>query len=171
MTEAKPSPKVSILTRCMAKAVDLSVVFFANLILPYPVGILLGLVYVLIHDGILQGHSLGKSLFSLRAARTQDHGVCSFRESAIRNAPLGVAAFFGIIPFWGWILLVLIGVPLIALEIYLMLSSPVGARLGDVMAETEVVASSATPLKFNLNRFNDLVHTKVNRFKETRRNR
>ena len=48
--------------------------------------------------------------------------VCTLRESVIRNAPLGVAIFFGIIPFWGWIILVLLGIPLVALEIYLMMT-------------------------------------------------
>lgn len=57
----------------------------------------------------------------------------------IRNAPIGVATFFGIIPFWGWIILVLLGIPLLALEVYLMVTLANGGRLGDVMADTHVV--------------------------------
>lgn len=160
--------KVSVITRCMAKTVDVAVVFFVNVILPYPVGVLLGLVYMLVHDGLFQGHSLGKSLFSIRAAQVKGNLICTVRESAIRNAPLGVATFFGIIPFWGWILLVLLGLPLIALEVYLMLSSPTGARLGDVMADTHVISSDKTPFRFNLNNLNIIVHQKVQQFRQTR---
>lgn len=170
-TNPSSETKVSVITRCMAKSVDLAVVFFVNVILPYPVGVLLGLVYMLVHDGLFQGHSFGKSLFSIRAAMVKNNLLCTVRESAIRNAPLGVATFFGIIPFWGWILLVLLGLPLIALEIYLMLSSPTGARLGDVMADTHVVPSDKTPFRFNLNNLNATVHEKVSQFLQSRPNK
>jgi uncharacterized RDD family membrane protein YckC len=133
--------KVSTLTRCIAKAVDLCVIVFLAVVLPYPLGVLTGFIYTMIHDGIppLKGQSLGKKLFHLRVVNLKNGEPCGLRESVIRNAPLGVAIFFGIIPFWGWIILILLGLPLVALEIYLMMTLENGGRLGDVMADTKIV--------------------------------
>lgn len=100
---------------------------------------MLGFIYTLVHDGLHHGQSLGKWLFQLKVVHLKDNEVCTVRESVIRNAPLGVATFFGIIPFWGWIILVLLGIPLVALEVYLMMTLENGGRLGDVMADTRVV--------------------------------
>lgn len=130
--------KVSTLTRCIAKGVDLCVIVLLSIILPYPLGVLLGFIYTLIHDGIRRGQSLGKYLFQLKVINLKDNEPCSLRDSVIRNAPLGVATFFGIIPFWGWIILILLGLPLVALEVYLMMTLENGGRLGDVMADTKV---------------------------------
>lgn len=137
-----PTPgiaKVSTLVRCVAKGLDLCVIFFLSIVLPYPVGVLLGFMYTLIHDGLYKGQSLGKRVFHLRVMHLKTGEPCTLRESVIRNAPLGVATFFSIIPFWGWIILVLLGIPLVALEVYLMLTLANGGRLGDVMADTQVV--------------------------------
>ncbi|MBI3542878.1 MAG: RDD family protein [Deltaproteobacteria bacterium] len=131
--------KVSTLTRCIAKGVDLCVIILLSVVLPYPVGVLLGFGYTLVHDGVHKGQSLGKWLFQLKVMNLKTNEPCTLRESVIRNAPLGVATFFGIIPFWGWIILVLLGIPLVALEVYLMVTLPNGGRLGDVMGDTHVV--------------------------------
>lgn len=136
--------KVSTLNRCLAKGVDLFVIFFLSLVLPYPLGVLLGFVYTMIHDGIRQGQSLGKWLFHLKVIHLKDNQPCTLRESIIRNSPLGVATFFGIIPFWGWIILLVLGIPLVALEIYLMMTLEHGGRLGDIMADTKVVEAPKT---------------------------
>lgn len=137
--QAVPTDKVSTLTRCIAKGIDLCLIFLLSIVLPYPVGVLLGFIYTLIHDGIKDGQSLGKRLFHLKVVHLPERHACTIRESAIRNAPLGVATLFGIIPFWGWIILILLGIPLVALEIYLMLTQANGGRLGDVMADTKVI--------------------------------
>lgn len=114
-----------------------------NVVLPHPVGVLLGLLYTLFQDALIKeaggGQSLGKKFLKLRVHCKEGPGPLSLRESAIRNSPLAVAQFFAIIPFWGWIILVLLGVPLVLMEIYLMKNKPNGERLGDVMAETEVL--------------------------------
>jgi hypothetical protein len=31
----------------------------------------------------------------------------TYRESALRNSPVGIATFFSLIPVWGWLILVL----------------------------------------------------------------
>ena len=63
----------------------------------------------------------------------------SIRASILRNAPVGVATFFAIIPVWGWLILGIVGIPLMIMEVYLMATVGTGHRLGDVMGDTEVV--------------------------------
>jgi uncharacterized RDD family membrane protein YckC len=147
--------KASVLHRVCAKAVDLMVVLAccAQHIIPYPVGPLLGFFYSLGADslklGSHQSQSLGKKFFRLQVVsrvRQGSNGLrepCNLKESIYRNAPVGVATFFGLIPVWGWLILFVIGVPLMVMEIYLMLSVETGHRLGDVMGDTEVISSKA----------------------------
>jgi len=137
--------KVKVLSRVAAKMIDLFLVVFIGAvpILPYPLGPLLGFAYSLFGDGIqkgpFSGQSVGKKLMKLRVVRKGTQTPASWRDSALRNAPVGVATFFAIIPVWGWLILILIGLPLMIMEVYLMLSVETGQRLGDVMGDTEVI--------------------------------
>lgn len=56
--------KVSTVTRCIAKSVDLCVIIFLSVVLPYPVGVMLGFIYTLTHDGVRNGQSIGNGFFS-----------------------------------------------------------------------------------------------------------
>lgn len=135
--------KVNVVNRVAAKFVDLFIVFLVAVILPYPVGPLLGFVYSLVGDGIqgggFEGQSVGKKLFKLQVVHIKTRQPAHWKESILRNAPVGVATFFGIIPIWGWIILAVIGLPLMVMEIYLMVTVETGHRLGDVMGDTEVI--------------------------------
>ena len=120
----------------------------------YPLGPLLGFAYSLLADGCnlgaFHGQSLGKKLMGLRVYSLLHWPLrpASYRDSLLRNAPVGVATFFAIIPVWGWLILGLIGIPMMLMEIYLMASVHTGHRLGDVMGDTEVVEArhgSQTP--------------------------
>lgn len=138
--------------RVGAKFVDLAVVMLASAVVWYPIGPLLGFLYSILADALpirgFSGQSLGKKLFKLRAvslrpgpkkAGADGHPALSYRDSLYRNAPVGVATFFALIPIWGWAILALIGFPMMIVEIYLLVRAPRGQRLGDVMADTEVV--------------------------------
>lgn len=112
----------------------------------YPVGPLLGFLYSLFGDALppSPGQSLGKKILKVRVVSTLNpNAPISYRTSLYRNAPVGVATFFALIPVWGWAILVLIGLPMMIIEIYLIVKAPRGQRLGDVMADTEVVSLSA----------------------------
>lgn len=128
--------KVNVFSRIAAKMIDLLLGMFIGAvpILPYPLGPLLGFAYSLFGDGIqkgaFSGQSVGKKLMKLRVVRKGTQTPASWRDSALRNSPVGVATFFAIIPIWGWIILILIGLPLMIMEIYLMLSVETGQRLG-----------------------------------------
>jgi uncharacterized RDD family membrane protein YckC len=135
--------KTRLIRRAVAKWVDLLVIFFLAIIFRYPIGPLLGFFYSLLADGApfkkCQGQSLGKKLMNLRVIRLVDRQPARWQDSALRNMPIGVATFFGIIPVWGWLILLFIGIPLMIMELYLMLTAASGHRLGDVMADTEVI--------------------------------
>lgn len=128
----------SILLRVMAKAADLCFVFLLAGFLPYPAGPLAGFLYSIFADGI-NGQSVGKRIFSLQVVGMHTRKPVRWRDSLFRNAPVGVATFFGIIPVWGWLVLGLVGIPLMIIEVYLMFTVPAGHRLGDVMGDTEVI--------------------------------
>jgi hypothetical protein len=145
--------KIQVSQRVSAKAFDFLLVVVLALLVFYPVGPLLGFLYSILADGLkiksTQSQSIGKKIMKLQTvstARNDASGLrapITFRESALRNAPIGVATFFALIPVWGWLILLLVGLPLMAMEIYLMLSVETGHRLGDVMGDTQVISSEA----------------------------
>lgn len=142
--------KVSVINRVVAKMIDILIVVAVAAILPYPLGPLLGFLYSLFGDGMsfgpFNGQSVGKKVMKLQVLNLIRKEPATYRDSALRNAPVGVATFFAIIPIWGWLILGLIGIPLMVMEIYLMLSVETGHRLGDVMGDTEVIElKPATP--------------------------
>ena len=89
--------------------------------------------------GPFHGQSVGKKIMRLQVINIGRQAPIKVRDSVFRNAPVGIATFFAIIPLWGWLILALIGVPLMVMEVYLMLSVESGHRLGDVMGDTEVI--------------------------------
>lgn len=130
--------KASVTHRVIAKVIDLFFVFILAGTLPYPAGPLLGFLYSLLADGV-GGRSIGKRLLRLKVVHVKTRLSADWRDSFIRNTPVGVATFFGIIPVWGWLILGLAGIPLMLIEVYLMATVPMGHRLGDVMGDTEVI--------------------------------
>ena len=142
-TRASAHPKASITNRVIAKVMDLTLVVAVAVILPYPLGPLLGFLYSLVGDamnfGPFCGQSVGKKIMHLQVVNTNRREPARVRDSVYRNAPVGVATFFAIIPIWGWLILGLIGIPLMVMEVYLMMSVDNGHRLGDVMGDTEVI--------------------------------
>lgn len=141
--------KPTVLNRVIAKLVDLLIVFMVGAFLPRFIGPLLGFLYSVFADGIqfqgLRGQSLGKRLFGLAVVNSLTGKPAAFRESLIRNIPVGLATFFAIIPIWGWVILVLVGIPLMMMEIYLMIRVESQERLGDVMADTRVIVVPTRP--------------------------
>ncbi len=122
--------------RCIARALDFLIV--ATLYqAPLATGAYVGMAYLLIADGFYGGRSVGKRLIGLAVVR-RDGGPASFRESMLRNAPFAVAYFFLWVPFVGIALMCLV----IGLEWLLIVGNAEGARVGDELAHTRVVASA-----------------------------
>ncbi len=140
-----------VFQRVMAKVVDLLIFVALAALIPYPLGPLLGFLYSMGADALrgagFRSQSVGKRLFRLRVVsrraetkgNQQNGSSITIRDAFLRNAPVGVATFFGLIPLWGWVIMALVGLPLMAIEIYLMSTKEWGQRLGDVMGDTEVI--------------------------------
>jgi uncharacterized RDD family membrane protein YckC len=144
----------SVQKRLFAKLIDLMIVLFLGLVWFGGPGSILGFLYSIAADGLplksLKGQSIGKKLMGLRVLSGSQKNVnrqSRLKTSLIRNAPVGMVTFLMIIPFWGWILALLIGIPLGLIEISLMIRADRRQRLGDVMAESVVVGLS--PEKFH----------------------
>ena len=129
--------KASILKRFMARLVDILVAWALALFIP-PVGIILGLAYLAVADGVQRGQSLGKMVFGLEVLG-KDGTPCDLKASIIRNLPFVLMFLFAAIPILGWILLILAALPLILIEMWLVCVDHTGERLGDRIADTHVV--------------------------------
>jgi hypothetical protein len=140
---SSPRVKVPVLNRVIAKVIDLVIVILLGAFVKYPFGPFVGFFYSIAADGMnfgpFVGQSIGKKLSGLRVINLKRQAPANLRDSVVRNAPVGVATFFAIIPVWGWLILALIGLPLMVIELYLMIRGDLGHRLGDVMGDTEVL--------------------------------
>jgi uncharacterized RDD family membrane protein YckC len=136
--------KVAKVSRLIAKAIDLGIVFCLPIVTyplgVYQIGLYLGIIYIALADGLNDGQSLGKKFMGFAVKSLEDGSPCSYKQSIIRNLPFILPLSLGIIPFWGWILGGILGIALVGLEIYLLYNLDSGHRLGDVMADTSVMA-------------------------------
>lgn len=129
-------PKAQVLNRFIAKVIDLLIVAAASKLVP-PVGILVGLAYILLADGFGGGRSVGKRLIGLQTIVPRTRDPAGFRESIIRNLPCGLAQLAFEIPYVGWIGWVAV----LSLEALLVIGNEQGRRLGDEIAKTQVLES------------------------------
>jgi uncharacterized RDD family membrane protein YckC len=132
--------RVAKLTRLIAKAIDLFIVLCLS-IWWYPLGLILGIVYMSVSDGLNRGQSLGKKFMGFAVKSLEDGSPCSYKQSLIRNLPFILPLVLAIVPFWGWVLAAILSLALVGLELYLLYNLDSGHRLGDVMADTTVMAN------------------------------
>jgi uncharacterized RDD family membrane protein YckC len=134
--------QANLQSRLFAKFTDLLVVILLGLVFRGGVGSLLGFFYSLVADGLpisrLRGQSLGKKLLGIRVVG-QDGSPIKLKSSVIRNIPVGIVTLLMVVPFWGWILSFLVGIPFGLIELSLIARAKGRQRLGDVMAETFVI--------------------------------
>ena len=147
--------------RLLAKLIDLFIVLLLSVFF-FPLGVILAICYIGVADSIQHGQSVGKRFMGFRVISTEDGQPCSIKQSVIRNLPIIIPLFLAIIPLWGWILATIIGIPLMLLEAYLLYKLETGHRLGDVMADTTVMAHDDNKLaakKRKSSWFNGVVKT------------
>ena len=125
--------KAGLLNRAVASMIDLIIVG-AGSALP-EVGFAASLFYIAVKDGFPGGQSPGKRLVGLRTVSLVPDRTVSFRESIIRNLPFVVARIFWQLPVLGW----LIAGFILLFEALLVVGNPLGCRLGDELAQTQVV--------------------------------
>ncbi|MGQ0810250.1 MAG: RDD family protein [Nitrospiraceae bacterium] len=127
-------PKSHVLNRFIAKFIDLLLVAAADQVVP-PVGFLAGFAYVLVADGFAGGRSIGKRLIGLQTIVPRTRETAGFKDSIIRNLPFAAAQLAFEIPWVGWI----VSSVIIAFEALLILGNDQGRRLGDAVAQTQVI--------------------------------
>ncbi len=130
--------KANVLHRFIAKAIDLLIFGFLSEMF-YPYGFLAGVLYILISDGFFDGASLGKKIIGLKVITVIDEKKPEFKESIIRNSFLAVPLMFAFIPLIGYFLLITICLLVYSAEIYFIIKSPEGERIGDRFAFTRVI--------------------------------
>ncbi len=135
--------------RILARAIDLAVIFLVAVVFNSWLGPLLAFAYSLLADALHVGpfahQSVGKFVCGLQVKRFKDPAVLTeefwpmWQVSCVRNLPMGVATFFGLIPVWGWLILAMTGLPLALVETFKIMTDPRGARLGDWLANSQVI--------------------------------
>jgi len=132
-------------SRFIAKVIDLGLVAMGA-IFYYPMGLILGVIYLAVSDSLYDGQSIGKRFMGFGVVSLVDGSPCSLKQSFIRNLPFTLPGFFLIFPFWGWIFAGVFALPLALLECYFLLNKKSPHRLGDLLADTTVIANDGTRL-------------------------
>ncbi|MHB1843935.1 MAG: RDD family protein [Deltaproteobacteria bacterium] len=147
--EGSPYPKAGLLARGVARATDL--VLSAALSSFFTLssrdenagfaaaGVAAGLLYLAVADALWQGQSVGKRLAGLKVVYVPTRTPVGLWQSVVRNSPFCLVFLFYAIPIVGWLLLPIVGLPLIAFEGYMVYTDSLGIRIGDVFADTQVV--------------------------------
>jgi uncharacterized RDD family membrane protein YckC len=130
-------PKADLTLRGLARLADFTIAFGMATAAP-GVGPLVGAAYLLVADGLMQGQSPGKKIFGVKAVIPRTRAPAGFQESVLRNAPFAAVTVFWAVPIL-WPIFFLVGVPVIGYEAWRVWDEPQGLRLGDRVADTQVV--------------------------------
>ncbi|UCD84278.1 MAG: RDD family protein [Deltaproteobacteria bacterium] len=132
--------RADLVNRFLAKFIDFLLVGALAQILK-PIGPLSGLTYILISDGLFQGRSIGKKIIGLRVIVRREGRECNYRDSIVRNLTLAAVVLFSILPLIGWFLFFTVGIIILIFESYLIITDEAGIRIGDILADTQVIDS------------------------------
>lgn len=134
-----PRLRTAKVARLIAKGIDLFVVMIMSMTF-HPFGVFLALSYLAFSDSLYHGQSFGKKMIGFQVVSLINGRPCTFKQSVLRNLPFMVPVALMIIPFWGTIFCILLAIPLMSFEAYLIWWMNPGHRVGDVMADTTVVS-------------------------------
>ncbi|MBN2413235.1 RDD family protein [candidate division KSB1 bacterium] len=138
--------KADVGKRFIAAIID-TVIAFAICIIPL-IGGIIGTAYMLLKDGLnyefMDRRSIGKKMMKLRPV-TLDGKEVDIHVSLKRNWMLALGVlimFLLVIPIFGWVLIpivALVSLVLGIIEIIFIISKEDGRRLGDKIANTQVI--------------------------------
>ncbi len=135
----RPSIRKARLVRVWAKAIDLFFVMTFSIFI-FPLGLVIGVFYLSLCDSFQDGQSIGKRLLGLKVVDVETGDPCSYKQSIIRNLPFVFPLCIAVFPFWGWFISGILLFLLAGFELYLLYHLDSGQRLGDVVADTTVMA-------------------------------
>lgn len=124
----------NIFFRIIGKSIDLIIVLIIWNIFSDP-GLLAGVLYLLISDGLFKGKSIGKKFMRLKVINLENKAPADFRASVIRNLLLSISLFLLKIPIIGWMIFLIV----YAIEFIIIIGDSEARRLGDYLAKTSVI--------------------------------
>lgn len=140
LAEGSPYPKCSLALRTGARLFDLALAWGMYEVGARRVGAVGALLFLLFADGLLSGQSFGKRLFGVKAVFLPTRQGTRYRDSVLRNAPFGLIIVLGMMPpplgFEAFVAAVIV---IGGVEAWKVVRDPLGQRLGDVWAQTQVV--------------------------------
>jgi len=135
--EPPPYPKADLTLRGLARLADFTIAFgIATTASGF--GPLVAAAFLLLADGLMQGQSPGKRIFGIKVVVASTRAPTGFQESALRNAPFAAATLCWALPLL-WPVFFLVGLPAVAYEAWRVYEDALGRRLGDRLADTQVV--------------------------------
>lgn len=144
-------PKADIFRRFIAFLID---GIIASILIYVPIlGGIVSTVYTLTKDVIVyeitknpdfKNRSIGKKIMGLDVA-SLDGKDLNWEISIKRNLTLAIGSVCSIVPIIGWIIGAILGFIISIIEIVLIFSDNKGRRLGDKLANTQVVSSESLP--------------------------
>ncbi len=136
----RSSLKTAWYARLMAKGIDLTIGMALSFFL-FPLGPFCAIAYFAVADYLQEGQSIGKRMMGLKVVSLKDSTPCSLKQSCIRNLPFALPLINTLVPFLGFLMaFILLGL-LVGMELYFLLKLGSGHRLGDIMADTTVIAN------------------------------
>jgi uncharacterized RDD family membrane protein YckC len=133
-----PYPKADLLPRLLARLFDL-MICGGLIALSHEAGAVVGALYLLFADGLFQGQSPGKKLLGLKVIHLPTQKSAGARISALRNYPMALVGLLALASPSSWGALAAGSVLVLGYEAYKVLTDPLGLRLGDELAHTQVV--------------------------------
>ncbi|MCK8502266.1 RDD family protein [Myxococcus faecalis] len=134
-----PYPKASLWLRLGARAVDVAVAWGLYVVCGRA-GSVVALLFLLLADGMLQGQSVGKRIFGVKVMHLPTRSAARHRDSTLRNAPLSLIVLLGMMPEPLGPVAAVAGLVVIGgIEAWRVVRDPLGWRLGDTWAQTQVV--------------------------------
>ena len=134
-----PYPRCSRVLRTLARCVDIGLAY-ALAVAAGRAGLVVALLYLLLADGVFHGQSVGKRIFGVKAVFLPLRTGARFRDSTLRNAPLALVVLLRMMPEPLGLRAGLAGlVVIVSVEAWKAFRDPLGRRLGDVWAQTQVV--------------------------------
>ncbi len=134
-----PYPKASLWMRLGARIVDVAVAWGLCVVCG-AAGEVVALLFLLLADGMLQGQSVGKRIFGVKVMHLPTQSAARHRDSTLRNAPLALIVLLGMMPPPLGLVAGLAGLVVIGgVEALRVVKDPLGWRLGDTWAQTQVV--------------------------------
>ena len=136
--EGSRYPKAELLPRLLARVTDFILASFFPMSIPQG-GWILAVLFLLFADGMFRGQSPGKKLLGIKVVHVTTGLEGDYRESALRNFPFSLVLLTVLIPTVGQHLLWALGPVLLVYEGWRVVSDKLGLRVGDLLAQTQVV--------------------------------